>query len=567
MIRAAALGAPRALGDALLDQRLVAGIGNIWKAEGALADARLAVACRRRRHGRRAPRAARWRRRGDDARASPAPARCGTSTAASGDPARAAAPRSVRAARASANRIAYWCPGCQGEGRSRPARNGGVAVRRSAPLRLAAPLLPRRLRGARRASSTSGADLPFAFEEHGSPGARRSTSTARSCAASSRRAPTGSTQRDDVRAAIDDLQREPAARDLRARPRRRRRPTEAARALPQRARCRCSCATAEGCGGFDWDDDAFDRAYAELEAIALRRRRTPTRAVAPLVGISCGAQIELGGGIRVRAAAAGELAAMWPEATGCCRATSAASPTGSACSSSSARSTPARRAARRAGRARRRRHRAPARDRRRPSPPGRCSSSGSTGGRSGSGPVLPIAATQPPGEPTRLDPFRGAARRDAARAPRRSPTTTRSSARRSTAGSSSLFQDEPFRAEQLREALDCAARRQRRALGRGDARRCAARRDADATAASSSPDCARSREAARRRAAGRRCAARSSRSLAPRRPRRSSSRRSTSRSSACARGRRATSRCAPRRADRQAIGTISTQFSRFAPYR
>jgi hypothetical protein len=23
--------------------------------------------------------------------------------------------------------------------------------------------------------------------------------------------------------------------------------------------------TAEMCGGFDWDDDAFDRAYAELE--------------------------------------------------------------------------------------------------------------------------------------------------------------------------------------------------------------------------------------------------------------------------------------------------------------
>ena len=28
--------------------------------------------------------------------------------------------------------------------------------------------------------------------------------------------------------------------------------------------------TAEACGGFDWDDIAFDRVYAELEALALR---------------------------------------------------------------------------------------------------------------------------------------------------------------------------------------------------------------------------------------------------------------------------------------------------------
>src|SRR4029077_12862884 len=39
-------------------------------------------------------------------------------------------------------------------------------------------------------------------------------------------------------------------------------------------------------------------------------------AVAPLIGISCGSQIELGDGIRVRVAATGELAAMWPEAQG-----------------------------------------------------------------------------------------------------------------------------------------------------------------------------------------------------------------------------------------------------------
>jgi hypothetical protein len=73
--------------------------------------------------------------------------------------------------------------------------------------------------------------------------------------------------------------------------------------------------TAEGCGGFDWDDSAFDRAFGELER-SLFGEGHAYGAVAPLVGISCGTQIELGDGIRVRAAATGELAAMWPEASG-----------------------------------------------------------------------------------------------------------------------------------------------------------------------------------------------------------------------------------------------------------
>src|SRR5439155_991558 len=39
-------------------------------------------------------------------------------------------------------------------------------------------------------------------------------------------------------------------------------------------------------------------------------------AVAPLVGLAVGTQVELGGGLRVRAAATGELAGHWPEAQG-----------------------------------------------------------------------------------------------------------------------------------------------------------------------------------------------------------------------------------------------------------
>ena len=92
--------------------------------------------------------------------------------------------------------------------------------------------------------------------------------------------------------------------------------------------------TAEGCGGFDWDDTAFARAYEELEG-SLYGDGHSYGAVAPLVGLSVGTQIELGDGIRVRVAATGELAAMWPETRACYHGTSAGSRTGSACSSSS----------------------------------------------------------------------------------------------------------------------------------------------------------------------------------------------------------------------------------------
>jgi hypothetical protein len=72
--------------------------------------------------------------------------------------------------------------------------------------------------------------------------------------------------------------------------------------------------TAEGCSGFDWDDHVFERAYAELEGSLFGERRVYA-AVAPLVGLTAGGTIELDRGLRVRPAAAGELAASWPEAT------------------------------------------------------------------------------------------------------------------------------------------------------------------------------------------------------------------------------------------------------------
>src|SRR3954447_23176123 len=146
-----------------------------------------------------------------------------------------------------------------------------------------------------------GADLPFAFEEHGSYG-RPTLYEYRPLVRSYIEAHADRLrERDDVQQAIADLKREPAARIY----------EDLYRTLLVPLLVR----TSEGCGGFDWDDSAYDRAYTELEA-SLFGDGHSYGAVAPLVGVSCGAGIELGDGIRVRAAATGELAAMWPETSG-----------------------------------------------------------------------------------------------------------------------------------------------------------------------------------------------------------------------------------------------------------
>jgi hypothetical protein len=67
-------------------------------------------------------------------------------------------------------------------------------------------------------------------------------------------------------------------------------------------------------------------------------------------------------------------------------------------------------------------------------------------------PVLPIAATQPPGDPSRLDAFRGKLARDLLErisAADDDPDLSEALDRWEL----SLFADEPFRSEQLREAL------------------------------------------------------------------------------------------------------------------
>jgi hypothetical protein len=158
-----------------------------------------------------------------------------------------------------------------------------------------------------------GADLPFAFEEHAShnkpalyeyrplvkPFIEQRAHTLR--------------VRPDARLAVEELLRQPAATIFaRAHAGPRAREDEA---LFGSVLLPLLVETAEICGGFDWDDAAFARAYAELEA-ALFGNGHQYGAVAPVIGITTGGQtIELGGGMRLRIAATGELAKLWPEAT------------------------------------------------------------------------------------------------------------------------------------------------------------------------------------------------------------------------------------------------------------
>ena len=159
-----------------------------------------------------------------------------------------------------------------------------------------------------------GAELQFAFEEHSSyakpalyeyrplvkPFIEHRAHTLR--------------KRPDAQLAVEELQRQPAATIFaRAHAGPRAREDEA---LFGSVLLPLLMDTAVICGGFDWDDDAFDRAYAELER-SLFGERHQYGAVAPVIGLTTGgATIELGRGIRLRLAATGELAKMWPEANG-----------------------------------------------------------------------------------------------------------------------------------------------------------------------------------------------------------------------------------------------------------
>jgi hypothetical protein len=158
-----------------------------------------------------------------------------------------------------------------------------------------------------------GAELPFAFEEHATqagPSLYEYRPLVRGFveeqAPTLRRLP-------DARNAIDDLRREPAAAMF----------AHAHSgvgstqddALFRTILLPMLVAVAERCGGFDWSDEAFDSAYADIERSLFGTARSYA-AVAPLVGLSAGGPIELGGGIRVRPVVPGEVSTLWPEARG-----------------------------------------------------------------------------------------------------------------------------------------------------------------------------------------------------------------------------------------------------------
>jgi hypothetical protein len=158
-----------------------------------------------------------------------------------------------------------------------------------------------------------GVELPFAFEEHPSqegPSLYEYRPLVRGFveeqAPTLRRLP-------DTRNAIDDLRREPAAAIF-ARGHGTLGQSEDD-ALFRTILLPTLAAVAERCGGFDWHDDAFDLAYADIERSLFGAARSYV-ALAPLVGLSAGSPVELGAGMRVRKLIAGEVSSLWPEAQG-----------------------------------------------------------------------------------------------------------------------------------------------------------------------------------------------------------------------------------------------------------
>jgi hypothetical protein len=158
-----------------------------------------------------------------------------------------------------------------------------------------------------------GGDVPFSFEEHQSPG-RPTLYEYRPLVKPFLDARAGRLAAlADAQPALAELEREPAAAIF-ARAHSSGRPSSR-EALVRTVLLPLLAETAEACGGFDWDDDAFERAYAAFEGSLFGADRA-YGALAPVVGVSIGGAIDLGGGIRLRHVASGELAAHWPQTGG-----------------------------------------------------------------------------------------------------------------------------------------------------------------------------------------------------------------------------------------------------------
>ena len=293
-----------------------------------------------------------------------------------------------------------------------------------------------------------GSELPFAFEEHVQRDGPALYELRPLVRAYIEERETMLRGREDARLALEELQREPAAAifaHAHSGP-----GASEEDALFRTVLLGLLVSTAESCGGFDWDDEAFERAYAQLESSLFAERRRYA-AIAPLVGISMRAPFDLASGLRIRPYVTGELAAHWPESRGllprgfgrdpdrCCvlelvRELEVGeeppdAPAEIADAVSALRLTTAAALA-----------------------AGPVLFEILDGRPFGIRPVLPIAATEPPGEASRLDRFRApiavevlAALADADGDPELVEALDR--------WELSLFQNEPFRSEQLRAAL------------------------------------------------------------------------------------------------------------------
>lgn len=293
-----------------------------------------------------------------------------------------------------------------------------------------------------------GADLPFAFEEHvqrDGPALYELRPLVRAFV--EEREPL-LRSREDVRLALEELRREPAAAifaHAHAGP-----SASEDDALFRTVLLGLLVSTAEACGGFDWDDEAFERAYSLFESSLFGERRRYT-AIAPLIGLLVVKPVEVTPGLTVRHSAAGELSTHWPESRGLLpqdfgrepdrycvlelRADLGAGEEAPDATAEIADAVSAIRLTTAAALA-----------------AGPVLFETLDARPFGIRPVLPIAATQPPGEPSRLDAFRAPIAIDVLEAlgdadgdPELAEALDR--------WELSLFQNEPFRSEQLRAAL------------------------------------------------------------------------------------------------------------------